>query len=812
LSKFVLPAAHPRQDLLHRVALLGAVSMVAGLLVAGVALPVVGGLGMAAKRGAEQFDNLPSELKAPPLPQRTRILAADGSVIAEFYYENRISVPLTRVSPVMRQAIVAIEDSRFYQHSGVDLKGVVRALVTNSTSGTIRQGGSTITQQYVKNVLIESAQTSGDKQAATADTLARKVREARYAIALEGHLTKDQILERYLNIAYFGSDAYGIETASRRYFNRHASQLTLPQAALLAGLVRNPSAYDPLNHPKAGTTRRNTVLTRMRDLGYIDPATYASAYRTPLGLHPATPKNACQDSSAPFFCDYVEKRFLADSALGRTQQDRLKLLLRGGLDIRTTLVPKTQQAAQKSVDQHVPRSSRFASVLAMVEPGTGYVRAIAENRDYGSSKKAKNGALQTTVDYATDQAYGGSTGFQSGSTFKVFTLTTALEQGVPLGLRLHAPNAVDYGKVGFHFCNGVPYTTHAIAHNAGDSEAGTYSIPQGLWRSVNTFFILLEKRVGQCNVADTAERLGVRLANGGHLDHNSPSLTLGTNAVSPLDMANAYATFAAHGKYCPPTVITSVTDATGHRYAPTAPVCKQVVEQPIADTVTSVLEGVIDGSDPLRTGRGLGIGRPSAGKTGTVTAFAGAWFIGFTPQLAAASMVVDPVKPQKDPLDNVVIGGHHYGAIFGATLPGPTWQQAMQDALEGVPVKDFPPSSAKVAAGKEISVPDVRGKTVAQAEQILSDAGFVPEVSPRTVPAGGTPGTVAFTTPSGGSKQTPGTSIVIYVTNGQPPPPSPTPGASPGPATPPSGPPNHGPPNKHPKPKPTKKGGPPPHR
>ncbi|MFL6238827.1 MAG: penicillin-binding protein [Actinomycetes bacterium] len=802
MTRFALSSARAaRPDMWSRVGLLVGVSAVAGLLVAGVALPVVGGLGMAAKRGAAQFDSLPSELKTPPLPQRTRILAADGSVIAQFYYENRISVPLTEVAPVMRQAIVAIEDSRFYQHSGVDLKGVVRALVTNSTSGSIRQGGSTITQQYVKNVLIEAATTNADKAAATADTLARKVREARYAIALEGELSKDQILERYLNIAYFGSDAYGIEAAARRYFDRHASQLTLPQAAMLAGLVRNPSAYDPINHPKAGKVRRDVVLERMRGLGYVTDADYARAVRTPVGLRPTTTRNACQDSGAPFFCDYVEKRFLADPALGRTQVDRLKLLLRGGLDIRTTLQPKMQQAAQKSVDQHVPRSSRFASVLAMVEPGTGYVRAIAENRDYGSDKKkGKHGAIQTNVDYATDQAYGGSTGFQSGSTFKVFTLTTALEQGLPLGLRIHAPNSIDYGSAGFHSCIGAPYTIHAVAHNAGDSEAGTYNIPQGLWRSVNTFFILLEARVGQCNVADTAERLGVRLANGHHLDHESPALTLGTNAVSPLDMANAYATFAAHGKYCPPTVITAVTDATGHHYAPTLPPCKQVVDQGIADTVTAVLEGVINGSDPLRTGRGLGIGRPSAGKTGTVTAFAGAWFIGFTPQLAAASMVVDPIKPQKDPLENVTIGGRHYGPIYGATLPGPIWQQAMTDAMKGLPVKSFPPPNQTVSAGKPVAVPDVRGMTVAQAQKILTDAGFVAQVAPQPVAAGGKPGTVARTSPPGGSKLFMGSSVTIYVTNGQPPPP-PLPSGPPGQSPPPQ-------PTHTPKPKPSKHGHP----
>lgn len=802
MSRFILPAqrAAGGSDLFHRIGLLLGVSTVAGLLVAGVALPVVGALGIAAKRGAEQFDSLPSELKEPPLPQRTRILAADGSIIAQFYYENRISVPLSEVAPVMRQAIVAIEDARFYQHSGVDFKGVLRALVTNSASGQIRQGGSTITQQYVKNALIESATTTAGKQAATADTLARKVREARYAITLENHLSKDQILERYLNIAYFGSDAYGIEAAARRYFSKHAADLTLPQAATLAGLVRNPSAYDPLVHPKAGMSRRDTVLGRMHGLGYIDAATYQKAVTSPMGLKPSVSKNTCQDSWAPFFCDYVEKRFLADPELGRTQEDRLKLLLRGGLDIHTTLQPKVQKAAQKSVDEHVPRSSRFASAYAAVEPGTGSVLAIAENRDYGSSKKrGPHGAIQTNVDYATDQAFGGSTGFQSGSTFKVFTLATALEEGVPLGLRIHAPNTVDYGKLGFRNCaTGARYTQSQIAHNAGDSEAGFYNIPQGTWRSVNTFYLILEAKVSQCKVADLAERLGVRKANGQPLGRD-PALTLGTNEVSPLDMADAIATFAAKGRYCPATVITQVIDRTGKHFPVTEQPCKQAVDTDIANTVTSVLSGVINGPDPLRTGAGLGIGRPAAGKTGTVTDFAGAWFYGFVPQMAAATMLVDPARPQKDPLRNVTIGGHHYGNIFGATLPGKVWQQAMRDGLEGVPVKKFPPASQKVSAGKPITVPDVRGKPVAQAEQILSAAGFIPEVSPQTVPAGGTPGTVASTSPPGGSKQTIGTTVLIFVTNGQPPPATPAPLPS---AT---GPPAGGPPNKPPpKPKPTK--------
>jgi membrane peptidoglycan carboxypeptidase len=515
-----------------------------------------------------------------------------------------------------------------------------------------------------------------------------------------------------------------------------------------------------------------------------------------LGLRPTAPKNACQDSSAPFFCDYVEKRFLADSALGRTQQDRFKLLLRGGLDIRTTLDPKIQATTQQAIDKKVPRSSEFGSAMAMVEPGTGNVLAIAENRDFGSSKKrGKHGARQTNVNYATDQAYGGSTGFQSGSTFKVFTLATALEEGVPLGLRINSPSHISVH--GFQNCDtGATYPPYPVS-NAGDSEAGVFNLLSGTWDSVNTFYVQLERKVSQCKVAKLAERLGMRRADGGHLQAN-PAMTLGTNEVSPLDMAEGYATFAASGKYCPPAVITSVVDADRKSLPVTKPRCQQAVEEGVANTVTSVLEGVINGPDPRRTGAGLGIGRPSAGKTGTVQDYADAWFIGYTPQIAGAVFVGDPAGGQRNPLRDVTIGGRHYGRIFGATLPGPIWQDAMKAAVEGLPVKSFPPSSAKVAAGKPIAVPDVRGQTVADAEKALSDAGFVPEVSPQTVPAGGTPGTVASTNPPGGSKQLLGTSVIIYVTNGQPPPATPLPTTTALPPGPPGG-----PPTKTPKPKPT---------
>src|SRR5881398_3106509 len=299
---FQAQAGHPRTPpsapyaggvrtggVLSRLGLLTVVSAVAGILMAGMLLPIVGGIGLIARAGANDFESLPSVLKESPLPQVSRILAADGSTIATFYAEDRVAAPLTQVPDVMQKALIAIEDVRFYEHHGVDFKGSLRALLHNSSSGSVQQGGSTITQQYVKNMLIESGAPD-----ATADTLARKAREARYALALEKTLTKQEILERYLNIAYFGDGAYGVGTAAHHYFGRPADRLSLAQAALLAGLVQSPEAYDPALHPQAARERRDIVLGQMLKYHFIEPDEYSTALATPVRLHLHHQGNGCE--------------------------------------------------------------------------------------------------------------------------------------------------------------------------------------------------------------------------------------------------------------------------------------------------------------------------------------------------------------------------------------------------------------------------------------------------------------------------------------------------------------------------------------
>ncbi len=778
--------------LLQRTTKLLALSTVSGVMAAGLLMPVVGGLGLAAKSGADSFSLLPSELRTSPLPQPSRILAADGRVLATFYDENRINVTLAQVTPAMRNALIAIEDSRFYEHNGLDMKGLGRALVTNSQAGSVLQGGSTITQQYVKNVLIESARTDVERRAASDRTVARKLREARYALALEQRLTKDQILERYFNIAYFGSGAYGVGSAARHYFGTPVNRLNLGQAALLAGVVRNPTAYDPTRHPEAALARRNTVLSRMRELGYITPAQEAQELAKPLGLRVTRTTNGCEGTLTPFFCDYVLNEVKNDPALGADKQSRRLLLLRGGLTIRTTLNPKVQSAAQAAVDSAVPRTSPFAATVDVIEPGTGRIQAMAVNRTFGSTKG------QTRVNLAT----GGSTGFQAGSTFKVFVLAAALQEGIPLSLRINAPQK--YTSKVFKLSDGkTPYEPS----NAGDSEAGVFDMINATWESVNTYYVQLEERTGLERPAAIAEAMGLRqmtAKDGLKPLQRIPSFTLGTNTVSPLALANAYATFAAHGRYCKPLAVLSVTDGRGRKFSTGAESCNAAIEPGIADTVTSVLRGVIDGPNPRRTGTGASIGRPAAGKTGTLQGFNGALFAGYTPQLAAAVWMGDPFGRLK--LQDVKINGRLYHpGVYGGSLPAPIWRATMGAALAGVPVVDFSAADPTVARGRTIAVPALRGLSPADALAVLRQAGLAGVVSPIRVPAGGVPGSVGFTRPGVGGGAIPGATVTIYLTNGRtlppPPPPPPPPSPSPPPSVSPR--PSPPPPSKGPPPKPS---------
>jgi membrane peptidoglycan carboxypeptidase len=771
-------AIRPPSDsgFITRLVLFLVVSVLSGVLVAGLVLPVLGSAGLVARKSADGFMDLPAELDIPPLPERSRILASDGSLIAYFYNENRVSVPLTEVSPLVRQAVVAIEDSRFYQHGGIDLRGTIRALVNNQ-SGRDVQGGSTLTQQYVKQVLLERAQNIADpkqriaeQKAATEQSYSRKLRELRYAVALEEKYSKDQILERYLNIAYFGAGSYGIEAAARHYFSRSAKDVTLPQAAMLAGIVQQPSAYDPTRHPDAALARRNIVLARMAEVGLASQADVTAATATKLGLKvPKNRGNGCNQSRIPFFCDYVLKTILTDKTFGATGADRTRLLLRGGLTITTTVDRKVQAAAQRAVNNYVHPRDKVASAVVTVQPGTGNIKAMAVSRGYGDKKG------EIKFNPATDRAYGGSMGFQAGSTFKVFVAAAALEKGIPFNYPINSPYRKAIGTV--QTCNG-PDNTPWDPANESSSENGTYTLQTGIADSVNTYFAQLEEKVGVCRPAQIARALGVKTADN-HQLAQVKSFTLGTNLVSPMTMAEAYATFAARGKHCNSIAISGVVDSAGKRIPVPGANCKQVLDQKVADGMTQLLQGVMK----FGTGARVALNRPSAGKTGTTDSRYNVWFIGYTPQLATAVWAGNPSPPSGGyPLVNRTIGGRYYGNVCGGCLPGPIWRQTMTEALAHSPIRDFPTASGDVVNGKPKAVPGVTGMSVTNAKAVLHAAGFVPVVASQRVFVDYAPkGTVAYTAPGRGADAYLGQTVTVYISGGAKSQPGPT--NPPGPPT-----------------------------
>ncbi|WP_406469093.1 penicillin-binding protein [Streptomyces hirsutus] len=659
------------------------VSVLSGAVLAGIALPAVGALGLAAKGSVESFDELPANLKTPPLSQRTTILDAAGGKIATVYSRDRTVVDLKDISPHLQKAIVAIEDSRFYEHGAVDLKGVLRAMNRNAQSGGVSQGASTLTQQYVKNVFVEEAGDDATKVAqATQQTIGRKIRELKFAIQVEEELGKKKILENYLNITYFGQQAYGVEAASQRYFSKPAKDLNLQESALIAGLVQSPSRYDPVNDETEALKRRNTVLARMAQVGDISEEQATEASSTPLGLKVSKPKNGCITAvdGAGFFCDYVRQVFLTDPTFGKTPEARAKVWNHGGLTIRTTLEAQAQKSLQASVKSHVNKSDEVATAASVIEPGTGKIRAMGQSRPYGFGKN------ETQINLSVDQGMGGGAGYQPGSTFKPIVAAAALEGGMPATKTYASPYQMDY-PTPVSACEGKTWNESGVpVENENETEVGPYDMKEATAKSVNTYYIEMISDIGICPVTQMAKQMGVERADGNKM-MQAPSIALGTQEMSPLTMANGYATFASRGMYCTPVAIESISRRVGEK-SKSLPVpkstCSRAMSEKTADTINTLLRGVVE--DGTGTEAGLG-GRPSAGKTGTTDFRYAAWFVGYTPNLAGAVWVGDP--EHKRQMVDISIGGTWHAKVFGGQVPGPIWRDMMSGALNGKEAPEF---------------------------------------------------------------------------------------------------------------------------
>lgn len=661
-----------------------AVSLISGLLLAAATLPALALATRTVEQASLAVDTLPMNLQQPPLPESSRILAADGTLIADLYEQNRIEVSIDEVSEWMKLAVLAIEDSRFYEHRGIDIRGTTRAFFTNTVAGGVVQGGSSITQQYVKNVLVLSANSPEEAAAARETSYARKLREMRYALSVERTNTKDEIFEGYLNISYFGASAHGVEAAARRYFSKSAKDLNVLESATLAGIVQQPIAHDPLRNPEGSDRRRNQVLDRMFTLGYITEVDLERYKKISVRsyLNPSEIRNGCTASIAPFYCDYVVQRIRNDFTFGANLEERDKFLRESGITIYTTLDLKAQKAAQDAVEKYIPIDdpSLKAAAISMVEPSTGHVKAMAQNRRWDTE-----GIGNTTYNYNVEAAFGGTAGMQAGSTFKIFSAAAALDQGFGPGTKLDATSPKNFEN--FVACEvGAPaYEPYTVRNSTRD---GYFDMNRATAFSVNTYFVGLSELTGLCRQAEIAEALGVRGGNGQPLER-VPSFTLGTAPVTPLMMASAVGAFGNSGTYCPPIIYTKIESRIGETIAVNESPCRSVLSSDVADNVTQLLVNVIDGPLAGRTGKRMSLGRPAGGKTGTTNESAAVWFVGMTPDLAAAVWVGDPRGGNRYPMKNIEINETFYRQVFGSSIPGPIWREAMTGALDGTPPKSF---------------------------------------------------------------------------------------------------------------------------
>ena len=776
--------------LLTRLALLVAVVVASALLVASLALP-------GALAASDMLDTVERDvLDVPPMgdvtapPQNSFVYAADGSELAELNFEeNRVPVTLDEVPQDVINAVLATEDADFYDHGGVDHGAIARAFLTNLRGGGIEQGGSTITQQYVKNAFLDDSQT-----------YQRKLQEAVYAIELERRMTKPEILESYLNRTYFGHGVYGIGTAAERYFSKAPDELTLGEAATLAGLIRSPERNNPLSNAENAQTRRNVVLRQMAYHGFISEDQARVASEAPLGTdisEPTPPTN-------PFWVEWVSRLLTNDrvaeglgsqtdalTAMGSTFEERRRMVFQSGLRIHTTLDPEMQEQAEATLRDHLSYEDQSPEELARepmgalvsVDPETGGIKTMAVGpQDYGSCSEDDSwvgeddaGRLlcdRTKLNPVAPVA-GSSIGKrQPGSAFKPFLTAAALEEGIPPTLEMDAtgPHTIESCAGGDDW---------EVRNVGGDGNLDMY---EAMARSSNVYHARLIDEVGPDRMASMAERLGINpLAD---REIVCP-LALGSASVTPLEMASAYATLANSGVRCAPYAITRIEDAQGNTLWEHREDCSRVVDHEIADRVTDILEGPVTSGG---TAAGANLGQwPTRGKTGSTNDFVDAWFVGYVRQLATAAWVGYPggtthfasleqaqaACPQGEELEqpacvesrnleNVTIAGQHHARVYGGTIPAPLWADYMRQAVQGLSPQQFP-SPPPLPTGQ---VPDLlQTESVSEAENLAEQAGF--RLRTRTVDHWASSGDFVGQSPEAGEEAPLGSRLTLEVSNGE---------------------------------------------
>ena len=632
------------------------------------------------------------------LPQQSRMYASDGSLIATFYSQNRVVVPIKDVSEYMQKAIVAREDRRFFEHSGVDVQGVMRAFIQTYVLKRDMQGGSSLTQQYVKNVLMVQAREDNDPIAeyhAQESTIARKLREMLIAVQMEKMYSKPEILQGYLNIAQFGSNnLYGVETAAQRYFNVHAKDLNLVQSATIAAITKNPAGLDPSipENQEDSENERNIVLKLMLDQGLIEQAEYDEAVNIPLvdTLNIQSVNQGCQSAgNAAFFCSYVTTKILNSEEFGETEADRQKLLNEGGLDIYTTMDVNANNAAMQAANDTIPASdpSGMEVMIAAIKPGTGEVLGFGINRTYDATDAAASDQTKTSMNYMVDQVDGGGWGVQVGSTWKPINMVAWMQQGRSINESLRT--STSYPLSNFNCGNHTFANTNWKVENSGGGTVNPETPLQGLIRSHNTTQASMASQIGLCAIADAATALGYHNAPSSAMDvyssnsFNAP-MTIGAVQASPLTMANVYATLGANGVACTPIAMTRVTDKNGDEIDVPQADCHQAIDPEIAQTTAYALnQGVVTAGGEAATTQ-LDNGRKTFAKTGTnentymLTA-------GFVPNVVSAFVAVgDAQDPTHNTFDNKTINGVYRSEWFGMYIATPAWKQFMNTYLNAI--------------------------------------------------------------------------------------------------------------------------------
>ena len=747
--------------------------------------PVALGVGSLSNVVSDSVNSITASLASTRMPLVTTITDKNGTPIAYLFDQYRLPASSSQIDAAMKAALVSVEDRRFYQDSGIDLKATVRAALSNSAGGST-QGASTITQQYVKNYLINviDRDNKAAQDADQAQTLGRKLREAKIAIQLQQTMSKDEILTGYLNVVAFGARVFGVGAAAKAYFGTTPDKLTVPQAALLAGLVNNPLLYDPYKHPAASVARRNDVIDKMVQNGALSTQDGTAAKATPLGVLPGgpdIPSSTCYGAAddAGFFCDYVIQ-YLEQAGLSADQ------LAAGGYTIRTTLDPVISQIAKNAANDRVPTAQNgVANAFAIIKPGSTShdVVALVENRNFGTGADPGDVSTNNVADVSDP--------FGAGSTFKLFTTAAAFEKGV-IGLNDSLPNPKST-------CFTLPVTnkyTHCYSVSNDDAtNPDPIPLREALAISPNTAFVGLELKTGMNNVLEMAYRLGLRnsmLANIYGTDptdpdnkaagkayaesqlsyfQNAPSFTLGTAAVSPMELANVGATIASGGDWCQPNPVISVTDRDGRQVAFQRPPCEQVVSPALANTLMNGMSEDTTVGTSASAAKAANWTRPTAGKTGTTQQNKSVAFLGMVDGYAASSIIyADGSAPavicNSDP-PHLTPSGTSCAGGFGGTVAAPTFFDAFNQILAGQPDVPLPNADAGYLStvNHGATVPFVMWQQGDAAKAAVQQAGY--RVETKELASTQPTGTVVGETPQGNQRA--GATVTLYLSTGSAP-------------------------------------------